>query len=141
MDRHRSDIMSSRAPVGAKKSKKSTKIFHLQIFSSTSISLTSMSKEKWFLIGKALPLSILKVNRVYGKLLFFKTNSNFNKGWFLLDLLAALPFDLLYATCMFENLVSDPELNSSCTNIHDLKSSHRRQTFKTFVSFELIILA
>ena len=43
------------------------------------------------------------------------------KGWFLLDLLAALPFDLLYATCMFENLVSDPELNSSCTNIHDFK--------------------
>ena len=31
-------------------------------------------------------------------------------GWFLLDLLAALPFDLLYATCMFESLVSCPSL-------------------------------
>ena len=30
------------------------------------------------------------------------------EGWFLLDLLAALPFDLLYATCMFESLVRDP---------------------------------
>jgi hypothetical protein len=27
-------------------------------------------------------------------------------GWFILDLLAALPFDLLSATCSIENLVS-----------------------------------
>jgi hypothetical protein len=32
------------------------------------------------------------------------TKSSFT-GWFILDLLAALPFDLLYATCMVRTMV------------------------------------
>lgn len=30
---------------------------------------------------------------------------NYLSGWFILDLLAALPFDLLYATCLVRNMV------------------------------------
>ena len=48
----------------------------------------------------------IAVNYLKGKLAFNRSMKNILlSGWFLLDLLAALPFDLLYATCLFDSLV------------------------------------